>query len=113
MSELSQQKCTACHADATPVTDVQITELKKQVPDWKIEKWSDGPALVREFKFDDFAAALAFTNKVGEIAEEAGHHPAITTEYGKTTVAWWTHAIHNLHRNDFIMAAKTDAIFAE
>jgi 4a-hydroxytetrahydrobiopterin dehydratase len=47
---------------------------------------------------------------VGEIAEEAGHHPAITTEYGKATVAWWTHAIHNLHRNDFIMAAKTDAL---
>lgn len=111
MSELVQQKCTACNANAPAVTDAEKAELMQQIPEWKIETCSDGPVLVREFQFDDFVSALAFTNHVGEIAEEAGHHPAITTEYGKVTVAWWTHAIHNLHQNDFIMAAKTDTLF--
>jgi 4a-hydroxytetrahydrobiopterin dehydratase len=57
--------------------------------------------------------ALDFTNKVGGLAEEEDHHPAILTEYGKVTVVWWTHAIKGLHRNDFIMAAKTDQLAAQ
>lgn len=111
MSELTTQKCTACRADAPAVTDAEKAEMLQQIPDWEIEDRNGIPTLVREYKFDDFVKALAFTNRVGEIAEEAGHHPAITTEYGKVTVAWWTHKILNLHRNDFIMAAKTDGIF--
>ncbi|HVR28570.1 MAG TPA: 4a-hydroxytetrahydrobiopterin dehydratase, partial [Thermoanaerobaculia bacterium] len=55
---------------------------------------------------------LDFTNKVGEIAEEEGHHPALLTEWGKVTVGWWTHKIKGLHRNDFIMAAKTDEAYS-
>jgi 4a-hydroxytetrahydrobiopterin dehydratase len=62
------------------------------------------------FTFNDFAGALAFTNRVGALAEAEGHHPAILTEWGKVTVTWWTHAISGLHRNDFIAAAKTDAL---
>jgi 4a-hydroxytetrahydrobiopterin dehydratase len=69
--------------------------------------------LERTFKFKDFAQALAFTNKVGELAESEGHHPAILTEWGKVTVAWWTHKIKGLHQNDFAMAAKTDRLRAE
>jgi len=61
----------------------------------------------------EFCAALDFTNTVGGLAEEEGHHPAILTEYGKVTVVWWTHKIKGLHRNDFIMAAKTDQIAIE
>jgi len=61
-------------------------------------------------KFKNFAQAVAFTNKVAEIAEAEGHHPAILTEWGKVTVTWWTHKIKGLHRNDFIMAAKTDQL---
>lgn len=64
------------------------------------------------FKFKDFAEALAFTNKVGQIAEEEGHHPSILTEWGGVTVTWWTHKIKGLHRNDFIMAAKNGSPFA-
>ena len=60
--------------------------------------------------FPVFASALAFTNQVGALAEAEGHHPAILTEWGRVTVSWWTHAIRGLHRNDFIMAAKTDAL---
>ena len=69
--------------------------------------------LERVFQFPDFAQALAFTNRVGALAEEEGHHPALLTEWGKVTVAWWTHAIGGLHRNDFIMAAKTDQIYGQ
>lgn len=113
MSELTAQKCTACRADAPPVTEEEKTKMIEEIPEWNIEYRAGIPTLVRQYKFDDFLSALAFTNKVGEIAEEAGHHPAITTEYGKVTVAWWTHKIRNLHRNDFIMAAKTDALLSD
>ena len=82
MNTLSQAHCEACRAG--------ILQLE------------------RVFTFSDFAQALAFTNKVGALAEEAGHHPAILTEWGKVTVTWWTHKIGGLHRNDFIMAARTD-----
>ena len=67
--------------------------------------------LERAFKFRTFAQALAFTNKVGEVAELEGHHPALLTEWGKVTVTWWTHKIRGLHKNDFICAAKTDELF--
>ena len=66
----------------------------------------------RVFTFDDFAQALRFTDEVGAVAEEEGHHPALLTEWGRTTVSWWTHKIKGLHRNDFIMAAKTDELYA-
>ena len=69
--------------------------------------------LTRTYEFADFAAALAFTNKVGSVAEQEGHHPEILTGWGKVTVSWWTHKIHALHVNDFIMAAKTNALIAE
>ncbi len=66
--------------------------------------------ITRVFKFKNFLEALDFTNKVGEIAESEGHHPEITTEWGKVTVQWWTHKIKGLHENDFGMAAKTDLL---
>lgn len=110
MSELTTQKCTACRADAPPVTEEEKVKMIQEIPEWNIEDRGGIPTLIRQYKFDNFVNALDFTNRVGKIAEEAGHHPAITTEYGKVTVAWWTHKIRNLHRNDFIMAAKTDAL---
>jgi 4a-hydroxytetrahydrobiopterin dehydratase len=66
--------------------------------------------LSRSFTFRNFAEALAFTNRVGALAEAEGHHPALFTEWGKVTVQWWTHKLKGLHRNDLIMAAKTDAL---
>ena len=68
--------------------------------------------LERVFKWKNFVQALAFTNRVGELAEEEGHHPALLTEWGKVTVTWWTHKIKGLHRNDFIMAARTDQLYS-
>lgn len=110
MANLTQQKCSACNKDAPRVTDEEIAQLKPQITDWNIVEVDGIPRLERTYEFPDFQTALAFTNKVGEAAEEEGHHPALLTEWGKVTVSWWTHAICGLHRNDFIMAAKTDDI---
>ena len=67
--------------------------------------------LQREFGFDNFEQAMAFSNRVGDIAEAEGHHPAILTEWGKVTVTWWSHKIRGLHNNDLIMAARTDEVY--
>lgn len=112
MDELTQMKCEACRAGAPKVTDEEIAEFQKQVPNWIILEREDVKRLERVYTFKDFADALAFTNKIGAIAEAEGHHPAILTEWGKVGVAWWTHKIGGLHRNDFIMAAKTDEAYA-
>jgi 4a-hydroxytetrahydrobiopterin dehydratase len=69
--------------------------------------------LKRTYTFDDFAQALAFTNKVGALAEREGHHPAILTEWGRVTVTWWTHEASGLQRKDFVMAARTDRLARE
>ena len=113
MSKLVQERCVACRKSAPRVTPAEIAELKPQTPDWSIFEVGGVPRLERIFRFRDFQTALAFTLLVGELAEAEGHHPALLTEWGKVTVMWWTHAIGGLHRNDFVMAAKTDQIAAE
>ena len=85
--------------------------LHKDVQDWEILSVDGEEQLRKTFKFRNFSQALAFTNKVGELAEAEDHHPAILLEYGKTTISWWTHAIGGLHKNDFIMAARTDSAY--
>jgi 4a-hydroxytetrahydrobiopterin dehydratase len=109
-STLTQEKCVACNKDSPRVTEQEIAELKPDIPDWEINEVNDVPRLERTFKLPNFVEALAFTNKVGELAEAEGHHPAILTEWGRVRVSWWTHKIKGLHRNDFIMAAKTDKL---
>jgi 4a-hydroxytetrahydrobiopterin dehydratase len=109
--ELAQMTCVACRADAPTVTDDEVAELRPQVPEWDLIDEDGITRLRRVFRFDDFAQALAFTTEVGEIAEQEGHHPALLTEWGRTTVTWWTHKIKGLHRNDFVMAAKTDRLY--
>ncbi|MDE0029209.1 MAG: 4a-hydroxytetrahydrobiopterin dehydratase [Deltaproteobacteria bacterium] len=113
MSQLTEEKCVACRADAPVVTSQEIQELKPHMPDWAMIEEDGIPKLDRLFKFRNFAQALAFTAAVGDIAEEEGHHPRIVTEWGRVRVTWWTHKIRNLHRNDFIMAAKTDGVYDE
>lgn len=110
---LSQQKCVACRRDSPRVSSEQRATLLPVVPDWRIVQEDGVDKLVREFRFTDFKSALAFTGSVGAAAEEEGHHPRLTTEWGKVVVTWWTHKIRGLHHNDFIMAAKTDKLFAE
>jgi len=110
MSSLASEKCVACRRDAPQVTAAEIEELRPQVPDWELAERDGVPRLERVLRFANFAEALAFTNSVGVLAEAEGHHPALLTEWGWVTVTWWTHKIHGLHRNDFVMAAKTDSL---
>ena len=102
--------CVACRRDAPTVTPAEMAELQPQVPEWELVELDGIERLRRVFSHPDFAQALEFTNRVGELAEAEGHHPALLTEWGRTTVTWWTHKIRGLHRNDFIMAAKTDEL---
>jgi 4a-hydroxytetrahydrobiopterin dehydratase len=112
MVELARERCTACRRDSPSVSQDEIEELLPQMPEWALIDREDIPKLDREYRFRNFAQSLDFTNRVGEMAEEEGHHPRLTTEWGKVRVTWWTHKIRNLHRNDFVMAAKTNEIYA-
>lgn len=109
--ELAKQHCVACRRGAPTVTEEETALYRLQVPQWEIVEREGIPQLRRTFDFPNFAQALAFTMQVGALAEEEGHHPALLTEWGRVTVAWWTHKIRGLHRNDFIMAAKSDALY--
>lgn len=110
MTTLANQPCTACDKEAPRLATDEIAPLLEALPEWRITECGGIMQLQRSFTFRNFSQALTFTNRVGELAESQGHHPAITTEWGKTTVTWWTHTIGGLHRNDFIMAARTDEV---
>lgn len=112
MQPLAAMKCEACRAGAPTVSESEKKDLLQQVPEWSIQEVEGVERLERVFTFPDFARALEFTNRVGARAEEEGHHPALLTEWGRVTVTWWTHKIGGLHRNDFIMAARTDRVHA-
>jgi 4a-hydroxytetrahydrobiopterin dehydratase len=111
MAALTAERCVACRKDAPTVTDQEIAELKPEVPDWELNEADGIWRLERTYRFGNFLEALAFTKRVGELAEDEGHHPSILTEWGRVRVTWYTHKIRGLHRNDFIMAAKTDELF--
>ncbi|MBF8781663.1 4a-hydroxytetrahydrobiopterin dehydratase [Pseudomonas fulva] len=110
MTALNQAHCEACRADAPQVTEQELAALIREIPDWNIEVRDGIMQLERVFAFRNFKHALAFTNAVGQIAEAEGHHPGLLTEWGKVTVTWWSHSIKGLHRNDFVMAARTDQV---
>ena len=107
---LSKQNCEACKADAPKVTDEELAQFITEIPDWVPALENGILKLRRIFKFSDYAQAVAFTNRVALLAEQANHHPDILLEWGKVTVTWWSHKIKGLHKNDFIMASKCDNI---
>ena len=109
---LAREKCVACRRDSPRVTDQEIEELHPMVQEWRLTEDDEIKRLDRTFKVDDFAGAISFADAVGEAAEGEGHHPRLTVEWGRVNVAWWTHKIKGLHRNDFVMAAKTDDLFS-
>jgi len=111
MQTLAETTCTHCQDGDPPVTYAEIAEFRPLIPAWAVIEQGGERRLLRVFHFGDFAQALAFTNRVGALAEAEGHHPALLTEWGRVTVTWWTHKIHGLHRTDFVMAAKTDLAY--
>lgn len=105
---LVSESCEACRVGASQVTGQVLDQLLGDVPEWGVIDEAGIKKIRRQYTFRNFVLALEFTNKVGQIAEENGHHPDLLTEWGRVTVTWWSHKIKGLHRNDFIMAAKTD-----
>jgi 4a-hydroxytetrahydrobiopterin dehydratase len=110
MNNLTAGKCVSCKVGEPTLKDAEIEDLLPQINGWQVKEVNGEKRLDKVFKFKNFAQALEFTNKIGAIAEEEDHHPLIITEYGRVTVDWWTHKIGGLHKNDFIMAAKTDQL---
>jgi len=109
-AKLSTQQCEACHVDAPKVNEEELPQLLSQIPDWVPEVRNGIMMLERIYTFKNYKLAWAFANKVSELAEQEFHHPAILLEWGKVKVTWWSHSIKGLHKNDFICAAKTDAL---
>ena len=107
MSELASKTCVPCRGDTPPIKGSDLERMLKQVPEWKAVNEHH---IVREFKFPDFRKALDFVNRVGELAEQQGHHPDIFLAWGKAGVTLWTHKIDGLSESDFIMAAKIDSL---
>ena len=111
MEELINQKCIACERGAPKADDQLIQRLLDTSSEWDLIIENDIPKLTRNYKFTNFKSAMEFSNLIGEMAEDEGHHPLIITEWGKVTIQWWTHKIRNLHLNDLIAASKTENIY--
>lgn len=107
---LKDENCSTDYTNARTLTTAEIDSLLPQIPGWQVHESNGELRLQKEYRFKNFIESMDFAYAVGRIAEEQNHHPAILTEWGKVIVTWWTHKVHGLHRNDFIMAARTDTI---
>jgi 4a-hydroxytetrahydrobiopterin dehydratase len=107
MAELAERMCVPCRGGVPPLTPEQIRPLQAQVREWAV---IENHHVERQFGFPDFKTALDFVNRVGNVAEEQGHHPDIYLAWGKVRVTIWTHKINGLTESDFILAAKIDRI---
>jgi 4a-hydroxytetrahydrobiopterin dehydratase len=108
MSELASKTCVPCRGGVSPLKGQDLANLQKQVPLWQVVNEHH---VTREFTFPDFRKALDFVNRVGEVAEEQGHHPNILLTWGRAEVTLWTHKIDGLTESDFIMAAKIEKLY--
>ena len=108
MTSLTAKTCTPCQGGIPPLTAAEAERYRPEVPDWAL--LDDARRIERSFRFRDFAQAFAFVGKVAELAEDEGHHPDVTFGWGYATVSLQTKKIKGLHENDFVMAAKIDAL---
>jgi 4a-hydroxytetrahydrobiopterin dehydratase len=107
MADLASKTCVPCRGGVPPLKGKELQDLATQVPGWKV---INDHHITKSFTFPDFKAALAFVNKVGEVAESQGHHPDILLGCGKAEITTWTHKINGLTESDFILAAKFDKL---
>jgi 4a-hydroxytetrahydrobiopterin dehydratase len=107
---LDQKTCVPCKGGVPPLKGKELADVHKQLPEWAHWQVLNEHHLVRTFEFPDFRTALVFVNRVGELAEEQGHHPDILLTWGKVEITLWTHKIDGLTESDFIMAAKIDRL---
>ena len=107
MSDLTQKRCVPCEGGTPPLTDERVKQLLPQIPGWELEEGK----LVSRFKFQNFKEAIAFVNKVADLAEAENHHPNISIfGYRNVKLTFYTHAINGLSENDFIMATKVNSL---
>jgi len=107
--DLASQTCVPCRGGVPPMTGIELERILQLVPQWKAVSEHH---ITRLYTFPDFKQALAFVNRVGEVAEQEGHHPDILLTWGKTEITLWTHKIDGLTQSDFIMAAKIDRLYS-
>ena len=107
MSELADRECVPCKGDTLPLQGEELESLHRQLAGWQVV---EAHHLRREFRFKNFREALAFVNRVGEVAEEQDHHPNISFTWGWAELKVFTHAINGLTESDFILAAKVDRL---
>jgi 4a-hydroxytetrahydrobiopterin dehydratase len=107
---LTQKTCVPCKGGIPPLTAEHARKLLAETPGWSLK--DEAAKIERTFSFKNFAEALAFANKVGNLAEFEGHHPDLALGWGYCTVVFYTHKIRGLHENDFIMAAKVNELTA-
>ncbi len=107
---LAEKTCTPCRGGIPPLTRDEALRFREQAPDWELR--DDARRIDRTFRFRNFREALAFVQRVGELAENEGHHPDISFGWGYATVSLSTKKIKGLHENDFIMASKINRMFA-
>ena len=105
---LLQKKCVPCEGGVDPIDRAGAEKYLAQVPGWSLSE--DAKKISKEYKFKDFIGAINFVNNIAELAEAEGHHPDIHVNYNKVLLELWTHAIGGLSENDFIVAAKIDAV---
>ena len=108
MSDLANKTCIPCRGGIPALKGEALASLSQQVPHWQVVNEHH---LTRKFEFPDFKKALAFVNRVGEIAEQQGHHPDILLAWGKAEITVFTHKIDGLTESDFILAAKIDKLY--
>lgn len=106
--ELASQTCVPCRGGVAPLKGEELRQILQEVPQWQV---INEHHVTRTFTFPDFKQALAFVNRVGEVAEQQGHHPDILLTWGKAEITMWTHKIDGLTRSDLIMAAKIDQLY--
>ena len=111
MSELANQSFIPVNASSVGLNALEIKTLAERLPLWNTLEIDSELRLQRVFKFKNFNQAISFADQVAKIADVADHHPSLLVEWGKVTVTWWTHVIHGLHMNDFIMASRTDLLY--
>ena len=111
MSDLADKKCVPCEGGIPSFDTTEIHKYLKKVDGWNVESNEDKIYyLIKEFKFENFVDSQNFVSKVGNLAEEEGHHPDIWFGWGYAKIKIFTHAISGLHESDFVLAAKIDKI---
>ena len=108
MADLAQKHCTPCRGGVPPLSGSELAAYQQRFPSWKVV---EERRLAKSFQFPDFKTALAFVDRVGSLAESEGHHPDLCLSWGRVEVTTYTHKIEGLSENDFILAAKIDALF--